>query len=273
MKFRLRQDEFLKISQAPFSSPLTSFSVFLDKFSNDNIIIWNEAIPVSSFEAKVSHLSSDQQSRIYNLIDKYGSVFAKNEFDVGLVTKYEAQIKLLENKYVAKKPYCYSFSDQQEIERQVTDLLRQSIIEESCSPFAAPVTMAYKKDGGWTEKKVRMCSDFRNLNRLVVPESQPFPLIEDMIVRTRTRDCTWFTALDINSAFWSIPVQVKDRHKTAFVTQHGHYQWCNLPFGLKTSPAIFQRILSGIIRHYDLAKFCCNYIDDILIFFKSFDEH
>ncbi len=261
-KFRLRQDEFLQISQAPPPS----------EPSNDNIINWNEAIPTSLFEAKVSHLSSDQQSHIYNLIDKYGSVFAKNEFDIGSVTKYEAHIQLLENKYTTRKPYRCSFTDQQEIERQIADLLNHSMIEESCSPFAAPVTMAYKKTGDdSTKKKVRMCIDFRDLNKLIVPESQPFPLIEDMIVRTR--NCTWFTALDINSAFWSIPIRTKDRYKTAFVTQNGHYEWCNMPFGLKTSPAIFQRILSGIIRCHNLTNFCCNYIDDILIFSESFDEH
>ena len=146
------------------------------------------------------------------------------------------------------------------------------MIEESCSPFAAPVTMAYKKTGdGGKKEKVRTCVDFRELNKLLVPEHHPFPLIEDMVIKTR--DCSWFTALDINSAFWSIPIRIKDRYQTGFVTQQGHYQWCNMPFGLKNSPSIFQRILSGIIKKNQLEDFCINYIDDILIFSKSFEEH
>jgi hypothetical protein len=60
--------------------------------------------------------------------------------------------------------------------------------------------------------------DFREFNKLLVPESQPFPLIGDMVI-IRTRDCVWFTAFDINLAFWSIPIRVKDRHKTGFVRQ------------------------------------------------------
>ena len=116
-----------------------------------------------------------------------------------------------------------------------------------------------------------MCIDFRDLNRLVVPEPQPFPLIEELIAKTR--GCVWFTALDINSAFWSIPIRMKDRYKTAFVTQEGHWQWKCLPFGLKTSPMIFQRILNNILRKNNLKKFSICYMDDILIFSHSFEEH
>lgn len=86
------------------------------------------------------------------------------------------------------------------------------------------VTMAYKKvnDDGKKEK-VRMCIE-------------PFPLTDDLICRVR--DCGWFTAPDINSAFWSIPIRASDRYKTGFVTQTGHYQWSNLPFGIKNSSSL-----------------------------------
>ncbi len=120
-------------------------------------------------------------------------------------------------------------------------------------------------------EKNRLCIDFRDLNKLLVPEGQPFPLIEDIILKTR--NCNWFSTFDINSTFWSIPIRSKDRYKTGFVTQQGHWQWCSLPFGLKTAPAIFQRILYGIIHKNKLTDFCMNYIDDILIFSSSFDEH
>lgn len=121
------------------------------------------------------------------------------------------------------------------------------------------------------KKKDRLCIDYTALNKIVVPESQPFPLIEDLIIRAR--DCQWFSVLDINMAFWSVPLRQKDKYKTAFVTQTGHYNWKCLPFGLKTSSAIFQRIFRNILKRNGLDDFCVNYIDDILIFSKSFDEH
>ena len=113
--------------------------------------------------------------------------------------------------------------------------------------------------------------DFRELNKIVVPQSQPFPLIEDLMVKTV--NSKYFTTLDINSAFWSIPLRIQDRHKIAIITQEGHFQWTCLPFGLKTAPAIFQRILSNIIRKYKLADFAVNFIDDIIVFSRTFEEH
>lgn len=136
------------------------------------------------------------------------------------------------------------------------------------SPFAAPVTLVFKREEG---RKSRLCIDYRELNKIVIPESQPFPIIDDLMLLVR--DCTVFTKLDINSAFWSIPIRKKDREKTAFITHNGHWQWSCLPFGLKSSPVIFQRILSGILFKYGLNTFTINYIDDILIFSKSMSEH
>lgn len=116
-----------------------------------------------------------------------------------------------------------------------------------------------------------MCIDFREINKIITPQAQPFPLIEDLIVKSV--NCEYFTTLDINSAFWSIPLRVQDRAKTAFVTQEGHFQWTCLPFGLKTAPAIFQRILNNIIRKYKLSDFAVSFIDDILIFSQNFTQH
>lgn len=130
------------------------------------------------------------------------------------------------------------------------------------------LTLVYQK---YENKKSRLCVDFTELNNLIVSESQPFPLTSDLIVKTR--DCKWFSIFDINSAFWSIPLRSKDCYKIGFVTQNGHYNWKCLPFGLKITPAIFQRILRNIIRRNKLGSFFFNYIDDILIFSVTFEDH
>lgn len=87
-------------------------------------------------------------------------------------------------------------------------MLESGLIEETNSPFAAPVTLVYKKEDGC---RSRLCIDFRELNKLVIPEPQPFPRIEDIMVKVG--DCTWFSAFDINSAFWSIPICKKIERK------------------------------------------------------------
>lgn len=237
-----------------------------NKFEKKYLINFNEHVEEKNFDLRINHLDYEQKSKIDKLILDHKSIFAKDKYNIG--TDYEAHIDLLTDKYCSKRPYRCTIEDKKEIEEQVSKLLEKNLIEESYSPFAASVTLAYKKD---ENRRSRLCIDFRDLNKIVVPQSQPFPLIEDLMVKTR--NCKLFSTLDINSAFWSIPLRISDRHKTAFITQEGHFQWTCLPFGLKTSPAIFQRILSNIIRKYKLTDFAVNYIDDILLFSKTFSEH
>ncbi len=268
-EFRLCQDHNLNIFQAGYNKNNQHIEDIKVKGSEKEIYVnWNEYMPIEQFDAQTDHLSKENKKMIYDLVDKYDTLFAKNRYDVGTFKEHEAHIKLSGNKYIAKKPYKCSYEDQKEIESQVSELLKVGLVEESCSPFAAPVTMAFRKA---ENKKNRMCIDFRELNKLIIPQTYPFPLIDDIIVRTN--GCKWFTALDINSAFWSIPVRTKDRHKTAFITQHGHWQWTCMPFGLKIASATYQRIMSGIIKRNNLEQFCISYIDDILIYSKTMKEH
>lgn len=279
-QFKLVQDENLNITQKRkeiVEEKINSINEDINKNStskevkyekNNSSINFNEHIKEEDFQLSMGNLNIEQKSEIYGLIDTYKAIFAKDKYDIGTVRDYEARIDLLMDKYCSKRPYRCSSEDKKEIEDQIAKLLDRKLIEESYSPFAAPVTLAFKKEDN---RKSRLCIDFRDLNKIVVPEAQPFPLIDDLV--TKTRNSKYFTTLDINSAFWSIPLRVEDRKKTGFVTQDGHYQWTVLPFGLKTSPAIFQRILSNILRKYKLTDFTVNYIDDILIFSKTFSEH
>lgn len=264
-KFKLAQNEDLKILQKT-KREINTMNAFEE--IKEIKVNFNEHVSKNDFITNLHHLDDIRKTRIHNLIENYNTVFAKDKYDVGTVTDYEARIDLLVDKYCNKRPYRCTLEDKIEIEKQVGNLLKNNLIEESYSPFAAPVTLAFKRD---ENTKSRLCIDFRELNKIVIPQAQPFPLISDLIIKAR--NCKYFTTLDINSAFWSIPLRIEDRQKTGFVTQDGHYQWTCLPFGLKTSPAIFQRILSNILRNNNLKDFTENYIDDILIFSQSFEEH
>lgn len=140
-------------------------------------INWNEGMPIDQFYAEIEHLTKEQKNEIKNLITENETLFARNRYDVGTFTEQEAHIKLLENKFVARKPYKCSMQDQIEIQKQVAELLKVGLIEESCSPYAAPVTMAFRKAEG---EKNRMCCDFRALNKLIIPETFPFPTKDDI---------------------------------------------------------------------------------------------
>ena len=212
-------------------------------------------------------LSKKQQDEIKNLVNEYINCFASDKYDVGRIANDEAHIRLTVDKYVSQRPYKCSTEDKKEIEAQVKKLLEAGLISESNSPFASPVTLVNKRGEG----RSRLCVDMRQLNKLAIPESQPMPLIEDMI--EKTAGCTYFSVFDINSAFWAIPIKIEDRHKLAFITQDGHYEFNVLPFGYRNSPMIFQRVLAAIIRRNGLSGFCMNYMDDVLVYSNSFEEH
>lgn len=270
-QFKLTQNENLQIEQKKITNEIGRMpkdNRNEDKDIKTYAINFNEHIETEEFVSMIDHLDNEKKSQIETIIEKYKTIFAKDKYDIGSVREYEAHIDLLVNRYCSKRPYRCTIEDKLEIEEQISMLLKNNLIEESYSPFAAPVTLAFKKG---ENRKSRLCVDFRELNKIVVPQAQPFPLIDDLIIRTR--NCKYFTTLDINSAFWAIPLRVEDRNKTGFVTQDGHFQWTCLPFGLKTSPAIFQRILSNILRKHNLTGYSVNYIDDILIYSPTFEEH
>lgn len=111
-------------------------------------INFNEHIHLKEFEISVNHLDLSKQTEIDKLIEKYKPVFAKDQYNVGTVRGYEAHIDLTVDKYCCKRPYRCITDDRKEIENQISKLLKKKLIEESYNPFAAPVTLAYKKEDG-----------------------------------------------------------------------------------------------------------------------------
>lgn len=219
------------------------------------------------FQIGLEH-EDEIKTRVNKLIQQNKNAFAKNKFDVGEVKSVEASINLSESTYVTQRPYRCSYIDKKEIDEQVQQLLKADLIEESASPYAAPVTLVMKKEEG---KRTRLCIDFRKLNRIVIPDSYPFPRIEDII--SKTANCQYFSILDINSAFWSIPIKPEHRERLAFTTEENLFQWKVLPFGFRNSPQIFQRTLANVIRKNNLNHCAINYMDDIIVYSKNLEEH
>ena len=211
--------------------------------------------------------TEEEKKNILNLLKRRKHIFAKNKFSISQYNGEEAKIQLIEDKIVNVRPYRNSLSDQKEINDQIKALLTNGLIEESTSEYNSPVALAYKRNEG----KSRLVIDMRELNKVVKPVPHPFNRIEDMI--DRLRDCDYFTTLDINSAFWTIRLKKECRKFTSFMTNRNKYQWTVLPFGMKTSPAIFQRILSSILRKGERADQRDSYIDDIIIFSNGLENH
>lgn len=144
-------------------------------------------------------------------------------------------------------------------------MCRQGVIEPCSGPWAAPVVLVKKKDGSW-----RFCVDYRKLNAVTMRDVYPLPRIEDAL--SRLEGSHYFSIMDMQSGYWQIGVRPTDREKKAFITADGLYQFRVMPFGLSNAPATFQRMM-GVLLVGLKWNTCLVYLDDIVIFSKTFSEH
>ncbi|KAJ9520489.1 hypothetical protein QJQ45_000243 [Haematococcus lacustris] len=161
--------------------------------------------------------------------------------------------------------YRMSQDEHAELKKQVQDLLAKGMIEPSSSPFAAPILFVKKKSG-----ELRMCLDYRQLNKITIRDQYPLPRIDDLF--DKLSGCTVFSSLDLQSGYNQIRITPEDVPKTAFRTPDGHYQFKVLSFGLCNAPATFQRVMNDAFAPV-LNQCALVYLDDILVMSKSVDEH
>lgn len=145
------------------------------------------------------------------------------------------------------------------------DMLQQGVIEPSHSPWSSPVILVKKKDGS-----LRFCIDYRKLNQVTQKDCYPLPRVDDLL--DSLSDAQWFTTLDLRSGYWQVEVNPRDREKTAFPTPHGLFQFRVMPFGLCNAPSTFQRLMELVLVGLRW-EVCLAYLDDIIIFGRTWEEH
>jgi hypothetical protein len=144
--------------------------------------------------------------------------------------------------------------------------LKKGFIRPSTSPFGSPVLFVKKADGS-----LRLCVDYRALNRMTVKNRYPIPLMSEIM--DRIKGATRFTRLDVLDAFHRLRIAKGDEWKTAFRTRYGHFEYLVMPFGLCNAPATFQAYINDALRDY-LDDFVIAYLDDVLIYSSgTLEEH
>ena len=209
-----------------------------------------------SLEAEVKtgdQLSGQQRQELHVLLGKFCTLFSNRP---GRTSLMEHDLQTGTARPVKLAPYRIPQAYRETVKQEIRDMLQAGIIEPSNSEWGAPLVLAKKKDGS-----LRLCVDFRRLNSVSKSDAYPMPRIDDLIDLLGKAKC--ISTLDLTRGYWQVPLAEAARHKTAFVTPFGLYQFNVMPFGLKGAPATFQRLMDGVIRGLD--DLCAAYLDDVII--------
>jgi hypothetical protein len=166
---------------------------------------------------------------------------------------------------VSKASYRMSMSDLKEIQLQLEELLRKGYIHPSMSPCGAPILFMNKKD-----RTLRLCIDFKQLNKVTVKNKYPLSRIEDLF--DQLKDAKIFSKIDLRSGYHQVRKKNEYIRKTAFRTRYGHYEFTVVSFGLSNAPIVCMCLMNGVFREY-LDKFVIVFLDEILVYSKLEEEH
>ncbi|GJY55977.1 putative reverse transcriptase domain-containing protein [Tanacetum coccineum] len=200
------------------------------------------------------------------IVQDFPEVFPEDLPGLPPTRQVEFQIDLVPGAApVARAPYRLAPSKMKELSEQLKELSDKGFIRPSSSPWGAPVLFVKKKDGSF-----RMCIDYRELNKLTVKNRYPLPRIDDLF--DQLQGSSVYSKIDLRSGYHQLRVREEDIPKTAFRTRYGHYEFQVMPFGLTNAPAVFMDLMNRVCKPY-LDKFVIVFIDDILIYSKSKQEH
>ncbi|GBG79965.1 hypothetical protein CBR_g30227 [Chara braunii] len=202
---------------------------------------------------------------IEGVVAKYPYLF---EEPTGVVEKEVVHaIEIIPGSSIPKgRIYRMSQGELDELRRQLKELIEKGWIQPIVSPYGFPVLFVPKKKEG----TLKMCIDYRGLNAITVKNREPLPRIDDLL--DRVQGCRYFSKIDLKSGYHQIAIRPEDQHKIAFQTRYGLYEFVVMPFGLRNAPGTFQHAMNRIFHDY-LDKFVVVYLDDILIFSKTVEEH
>lgn len=173
-------------------------------------------------------------------------------------TNVEMKIITTDDIPIYHTPRRLPFAERKIVERQVDEWLENNVIEPCASDYSSQVVLVKKKDGS-----SRICIDYRAINRKILKDRYPLPLIEDQL--DKLQEARVFSTLDLKNGFFHVDVEPSSKRYTSFVTDSGQYQFNKVPFGLCTSPSIFQRYINDVFRALMKNGIVLPYMDDLII--------
>lgn len=212
-----------------------------------------------------SLVSESQKNILKQLLEKNRDVFSSENEPLGKTNLVKHKIETGDHEPVKSKQFRLPFRQKEQLSQIVLDMQKDGIIVPSNSPWSANMFLVKKKDGS-----MRPVVDYRGLNSITKADVYPLPRIEDCL--DSLAGAQFFSTLDLRSGYWQIAMDPQSQEKTAFTTPFGHFEFSVMPFGIKNAPSDFQRIMEIALSGLQW-KSCIVYIDDILVFSRTFDQH
>ncbi|MCO5599478.1 hypothetical protein L7F22_053582 [Adiantum nelumboides] len=221
----------------------------------------------SPFQHNSSLFSPFARQKLTHLLTEYSDVFI-SDLPPGLPPTRDVQHRidvLPGTKPMSKPPYRRSAGEAKEVESQLADYLARGFIRPSASPWTSPILLVKKKDGFMC-----MCIDYRGLNAITIKNKYPLPRVDELF--DQLHGAQYFTKIDLCLRYHQVRILSEDISKTAFRTRFGHFEFLVMPFGLTNAPTTFMTLMDSVLRPY-LGKFTVVFLDDILNYSKTKDEH
>lgn len=240
----------------------------LNPFRNDNFILKDQK--PAHVDLPCDHLNAEEKSRLIRTLQPYRDVFFYEGQTLTFTHEIKHQIKTTDESPIHQKTYKYPYHLRDVVSEQIQKLLDTGIVKESSSPWTSPIWVVPKKMDNSGKQKYRIVIDYRKLNEKTPADRYPIPEISEIL--DRLGKAQYFTVLDLASGFHQIEIDPKDTPKTAFNVDGGKFEFVRMPFGLRNAPATFQRLMDSVLRKH-LNIRCFVYMDDIIIFSRSLEEH
>jgi len=209
-------------------------------------------------------VTSEQRDKVRDLLIQYRSILSLGDHDVGRTHLVEHTIDTGDHRPIRQPLRRQPFQHQEYIDQETNRMLEYGIIEPAASPWASNVVLVTKKDGS-----LRFCVDYRRLNSITYKDSYPLPLIDNCL--NALAGSSWYSTLDLHSGYYNIPIAESDRDKSAFITRQGCFRFTVMPFGLTCAPSVFQRLMDVVLCGLSYQT-CLVYLDDIIVFGRTFEE-
>lgn len=217
-----------------------------------------------------NHCNNEEKFRLERFLCKNNKTFYQEGQSLSVTNSVTHSIVTTTDRPIYSKVYRYPKIHEREIEVQIKEMLTQGIIRPSKSPYNSPLWIVPKKSDKEEKQKWRIVIDYRALNNVTVDDKFPMPNIDSLF--DKLGRAQYFSTIDLAKGFHQIMMNEKDIEKTAFSTPLGHFEYIRMPFGLKNAPATFQRLMNHVLRDF-INKICVLYMDDILVFSTSLEEH